>query len=142
MEWWYVCLFAKFIFFLLFLYFLVFFVGILLFLLFLGMAIYRDKKWRADILPCDCEILMGIFCEYMDTVFCPAFRFSEKNFIECKLYQMENLKALGKYFKDIAIVQVIDEIHESRHNKNIHYSRKNINKISDCDSTTQQFSNI
>ena len=77
--------------------------------------INQKEIWSSINYPTDCELLMSLFCKYMDDAMCPAIKFSEKHFFQISLYDIKNIeKLLYKKFKDIAIICVNDRINTIR----------------------------
>merc|ERR1719376_6450 len=63
------------------------------------------KEWQPMGLPTDSELLMSLFCRYMDDALCPAIKFSERHFIEIAASDMAKLNRIEdiKRVQDVAI---------------------------------------
>ncbi len=72
----------------------------------MGGTAYNNLK-NGGKYPCDAQLLMAVFCRYMDDALCPAIKFSEKHFIQIEgVSGMKKMDNLYKQFKDIAIICV------------------------------------
>eukprot|EP00485_Elphidium_margaritaceum_P004455 CAMPEP_0202699290 /NCGR_PEP_ID=MMETSP1385-20130828/12507_1 /ASSEMBLY_ACC=CAM_ASM_000861 /TAXON_ID=933848 /ORGANISM="Elphidium margaritaceum" /LENGTH=975 /DNA_ID=CAMNT_0049356189 /DNA_START=42 /DNA_END=2969 /DNA_ORIENTATION=- len=68
------------------------------------------KLFVAQKFPNDADLVMTLFCKYMDDAMCPAIQFSQRHYLEVTLADMHRVDRLHKRFKDVAIVCVSDAI--------------------------------
>jgi len=62
-----------------------------------------DAKWQSQGLPVDAEVLMRLFCRYMDDALCPAIKFSERHLVEIAAEDIGKLHRLEDRVQDVAV---------------------------------------
>eukprot|EP01084_Bolivina_argentea_P116760 207403_1 len=80
-----------------------------------------SKQYRFGAYPTDAEVVMTLFCRYMDDVMCPAIKFSQKHYIQISSADINKTHKLYKKFKDIAIICVNDNTQKVKKNGSLPY---------------------